>query len=78
MRVPEAPRLCLTAIAALLLICSGCTSEQDRVQSMEQMLAAAGFKATPITSDKQAQLAALPPRKLLFRQVRAGARQTLG
>jgi hypothetical protein len=78
MRVPEATSLCLTAIAALLLICSGCTSEQDRVQSMEQMLAAAGFKATPITSDKQAQLAALSPRKLLFRQVRADARQTLG
>jgi hypothetical protein len=79
MRAPEATRLCLTTIAALLLICSGCTSEQDRVQSMEQMLAAAGFKAQSIdTAEKQAQLAALPPHKLLVRQVRAGDRQSLG
>lgn len=79
MRVPRATPQCLIALVTLLLLCSGCTSERDRVQSTEQILVAAGFKTELAdTPEKQAQLASLPPHKLLVQQVSIGDRQVPG
>jgi hypothetical protein len=59
----------VTAIGALTLLCAGCAAiDRANVQDTEQLLSAAGFDRRPAdTPQTQAQLAALPPEKLLAR-----------
>lgn len=65
-------------VLALLVLC-GCVSERERVEDMEQTLAAAGFKMQAAdTPDKQTQLATLPPHKLLLQQLKVGDTPTTG
>ena len=67
------------ALTALALLCAGCASERARVEETEQMLAAAGFHVQPAdTSERQAQLAALPPHKLLAQGLQVGGSETTG
>jgi hypothetical protein len=69
----------MIAVAALLVLCAGCVSERERWEETEQMLVAAGFKMEPAdTPEKQAELAALPPHKLLAQPLQAGGKQTTG
>lgn len=69
----------MIAVVALLLLGAGCASERERVEETEQILAAAGFKREPAdTPKKQAQLAALPPHKLLNQQLQSGGMQATG
>ncbi|HEY2538304.1 MAG TPA: hypothetical protein VGI28_02205 [Stellaceae bacterium] len=57
----------VTFVLAVLLLCAGCASEQDRIQEMEQMLAAAGFHEEPVDSAKrQIQISTLRPHSLLM------------
>jgi len=59
----------LVAIAICVML-SACTSEAQRVQNKEDMLAASGFTVVPAnTPQRQASLASLPPHKFV-RQVR--------
>lgn len=79
MRVSRAVLPCLVALVASLIVLSGCATERDRVQSMEQLLGAAGFRPEPAdTAQKQLQLATLPPHKLLVQKLQIGGRQVLG
>ena len=65
-------------VLALLVLC-GCVSERERVEDMEQTLAAAGFKIQAAdTPAKQAQLTTLPPHKLLLQQLKVGDTPTTG
>ena len=66
-------------VAALLLLLGGCATEQARVQETEQMLAAAGFGVKPAnTPQQQAQLASLPPHRVLAQPRRVGNADTVG
>ncbi|MBV9522049.1 MAG: hypothetical protein JO010_04615 [Alphaproteobacteria bacterium] len=66
----------LATIAALSLLCGCATAE---IQDTEQMLAAAGFAMRPAdTPEKQAQLAAMPPHRLLTQPLQAGGTETTG
>jgi hypothetical protein len=62
------------AAAAALLVLAGCTAQ---VRDTEQMLGAAGFVPQPAdTPEKQAELAALPPHRLLMQHLRTGGGET--
>jgi hypothetical protein len=54
-------------IGAATLLCAGCAAmERAEVRDRTQMLTAAGFQMRPAaTPEQQAQLAALPPHKLV-------------
>lgn len=55
------------ACAPMTLTLTACASQTAEVHDTEQMLAAAGFHATPaMTPQDQKQLAALPPLLLLL------------
>lgn len=57
----------LSAIAALALL-GGCVSQQARVSTQEDNLAAAGFTVRPAnTPERQQMLARLPPNRILQR-----------
>jgi hypothetical protein len=63
----------LLAALLLLLLCSACASERDRIAEVEQMLAAAGFTMEQAdTPGRQAQLASLPPHQVMVQQIEAG------
>jgi hypothetical protein len=69
----------LAAIGALTLLCAACASERAEVLDTERMLGAAGFQARPAdTAAQEAQLAALPPRKVIAQHLQAGGGDTLG
>jgi hypothetical protein len=65
-----------TFILAMLLLCAGCATEQDRIQEVEQMLAAAGFHQEPVDSvQRQTQMATLRPHRLLMQWLEAGGNE---
>ena len=64
------------AIGLAALLCAGCATDapEARQTAQTQMLTEAGFKMRPAdTPKKQAQLAALPPHKLVARPGKGGA-----
>jgi hypothetical protein len=69
----------LAAIGGWAMLCAGCALPQDaRIESTEQMLAAAGFHMRPVdTADKQTQLAAVPQHKLVARPPEAASGDAL-
>ena len=75
-------QLSLRRLAFVLLpamLAAACASEQAEVQQTEQMLAAAGFRMQPAdTPQRQAQLAATPPRQLLTQTLQVGGKPTAG
>ena len=63
MRFAALPVALLTALSL-----AACVTEQERVQDTENLLAAAGFDAVPVTTpERQQEMAGLPPNKLLSR-----------
>jgi hypothetical protein len=71
---------CKAAILGIaLLVLANCASERAIVEQTEQMLAAAGFTMVPAaTPERQAQLAALPPHRLLTQYLRIGDKERIG
>jgi hypothetical protein len=56
-----------TAIAAAGLALAACATEQQSVQSREQMLSAAGFTMRPAnTPDREREMANLPPLQVTY------------
>jgi hypothetical protein len=65
------------AAGILLLCCAACAS--TAVEETEQMLSAAGFQMRfADTSGKRAQLAALPPHRVVAQRLDAGGSETMG
>jgi hypothetical protein len=64
-------------LAAALLVAAGCAS--DKVPETEQMLVAAGFQMEPAdTPERQAELASLPPHRLLAQSLQVGGAPAVG
>jgi xanthine/CO dehydrogenase XdhC/CoxF family maturation factor len=70
-------RLYAPVAGALALLCAGCAS--TAVADTEQMLSAAGFQMRIAdTPQKQAQLAALPPHRLVAQRLEKGGTEVMG
>ncbi len=64
-------------LAAMLLVAAGCAG--DPVPETEQMLAAAGFQMEPAdTPERQAELASLPPHRVLAQSLQVGGTPAVG
>jgi hypothetical protein len=67
------------ASGIVVLLGAGCETERDRVVRTEQMLAAAGFHMEPATTpEREAQLMALPPHRLLAQPLQVAGTATTG